>query len=113
MSMTRMHYTPSGRKQPLNKIIMPPFVPEEVVTKHLENHGLTIEPSGEDIVITLPKGTYQEELFPVVESSRYIVTLPDGYQFTHIQTRWGKSTITIPINDLPTKVFENILCDEY
>ncbi|GER87889.1 hypothetical protein KDW_20510 [Dictyobacter vulcani] len=107
--MTRMYYLLSGRRQLLDKIIMPPFIAEltEVVTKHLEAHGISIKPLGENISITLPEGTYQEELLPFVESSRYTVTLPDGYQFTHIQTRWGQSTIMFPLNDLPKEFWDS------
>lgn len=45
----------------------------------LQAHGCLLEESNTCLWLTYPAGTTYEELYPRVHTTRYLVTLPDGY----------------------------------
>jgi hypothetical protein len=104
--MLNVNFSLSGHKSPLQSLTIPPFLPAlaQVVTELLESHGVIVQVEKECVVLMFPEETIEEELFPRISGSlcRFIVTLPDGYQFKHIYnvTTNPHSSIAFDANDI-------------
>ena len=94
---------PVGPCEPVTHIQSKPFVPAlaSVYIQQLEQHGCTVEASGEIWTITFPAGTTRQEIFPRAMEMRCEISLPDGYQLFEVIKRTDLTALFFPTETLP------------
>jgi hypothetical protein len=51
----------------------------EPIRQVFEKHGITLEVRYDSCILTFPKETIRQVLYPIIQTDRYKIMLPDGY----------------------------------
>lgn len=94
--------------QPLGEVVLPPLRPglADALRPILEAHGASIQEHISGCVVRFPTGTTKQRNWPVVETSRYDVRLPDGCVMLYTVGRDGRTNLYFDAHDLPPDVRE-------
>jgi hypothetical protein len=92
--------------QPLLEVQLPPLRPgvADVLRSVLQAHGGGVEEEALGCVFRFPDGTTKQRLFPQVQTTRYTICFPDGYQLFHTVERNGSCNLWFDQHDLPADV---------
>lgn len=92
--------------QLITEVSLPPFRPglADALRPILEAHGATLEERISGCHVYFPKGTTMQRRWPVVQTTRYDVRLPDGYVLLYEVGRDGRTNLSFDPRDLPPDV---------
>ena len=94
-----------GREESITLIRSSRFFDDLIdpIRQVLEKHGATLEVLPDSCMLHLPEGTVKQALYPTVRTSRYEITLPDGYKlYTYDSLNFaGYSVIRFVIDEFP------------
>ena len=92
--------------QPITEVSLPPLRPglTDVLRPILEAHGATLEEHVRGCRVRFPEDTTMQRRWPVVQTTRYDIRLPDGYVLLYEVGRDGRTTIWFDPRDLPPDV---------
>lgn len=77
----------------------------EPIRTIMHKHGGDLQVFPHHVVFTFPEGTYKVELFPRIESSRYTIHFPDGYELHEVvAATTGRVYIHFSLSDLPEHI---------
>ena len=94
--------------QLITEVSLPPFRPglADALRPLLETHGVTIEEHANGSRVHFPAGTTMQRKWPVVQTTRYDIRLPDGYTLLYEVGRDGRTNLSFDLRDLPPDVRE-------
>ena len=97
---------PGEMPRPLTEVSLPRLRAglADALRPILEAHGASIDEYVSGCRVRFPAGTMMQRRWPVVETSRYDVRLPDGYLLLYEIGRDGRTNLSFDARDLPPEV---------
>ena len=94
--------------QPITEVSLPrlPAGLADALRPILEAHGASIDEYVNGCRVRFPAGTTMQRQWPVVQTTRYDVRLPDGYLLLYEVGRDGGTSLRFDPRDLPPDVRE-------
>jgi len=102
-----MHY-PEGPMEEITTVQCAKYFEEliEPVRHVLEKHGVRLEVLDDSCMLSFPVGTIRQLLYPITQTDRYEILLPDGYtlyETTSMRSN-GFSNVRFALDEFPAWV---------